>query len=646
MRNFKKIMSVVLAMTMLFTVAFSVSFVSKAEDDIAYSFSCSKWDWWGCSQGDAGQNNSALTRNYAEGYLTYDVSGSDFKQIQDKWKTMPAGDFYINFTNNTSQSVEVKIVASATLFDKWVGAGATQKIEFTNLSASNFSIFVMNWNTSLSVGTGLFTFSPIYYQPTVEGLYKWNLYSNKFSINSGATLAGGFNTQYSNAGTYFVSLDNAVGATATLTSLSPVEAGTYSAKLYARTTGNRASIDVSINDTKVASDLNTGPNGTNSMDYGFQLSNIEITESQPITLTITVTDTSQSGNLYLNSLELTKISSDKPEEPIEDEVLYKFIAANHNWSKTEGCNPNNNWAWGTFATTSYDYNSDGSVVVNTTAGSYDKFRQFNSYWNNVPAISDTAYIDITNNSTRLIKVKIATSGYTTPADSDLPTAKAGETLTIELGALNGGGIQIMLQDSYSSDEIICADSLFKISGIYKKAETQSTPVTAAVATVGGASIRLGDVNGVRFYTTVDEEALSTLVGDKDYEIGTIIAPADSLGDDNELTVDDRCIVVAYKARTADGKIKYHNNDSKIIAGSIVNIIEKTATDENGNIDRDFMARAYVKVGDKYYYSESATTRSLQSVASVFKDDNYGGMTLDEAVKKAVDNWSVGKQKDA
>lgn len=307
----KKFLALVLVFVFAITITFATSVTSYAEDEVAYSFSSAKWDWWGCSQGDAGQNDKALTRNYADGYLTYDVSGSDFKQIQDKWQTMPAGDFYINFTNNTSQSVEVKIVTSATLFDKWVGAGETQKIEFTNPSESGFSIFVMNWNVAIPVGTGLFTFSPIYYQPTIEGVYKWNLYSNKFSINSDATLAGGFNTQYSSAGTYFVSLDNEVGATATLTSLSTVKAGVYSAKLYARTTGNRASIDVFINDTKVATDLYTGQNGSNSMDYGFQLSNIEILdEDQPITLTITVTDTSQSGSLYLNSLELKKISEE------------------------------------------------------------------------------------------------------------------------------------------------------------------------------------------------------------------------------------------------------------------------------------------------------------------------------------------------
>lgn len=181
--------------------------------------------------------------------------------------------------------------------------------------------------------------------------------------------------------------------------------------------------------------------------------------------------------------------------------------------------------------------------------------------------------------------------------------------------------------------------------IYPEGKAPSTS-TAPVTMESGASIRLGDVNGIRFYTTVDETKLAELVGENTYEIGTIIAPADAIGEDGELTATDDCAIIPFKARNEDGTIKYHNAEKKQIAGSIVNIRETgDETDTNGNIDREFVARAYVKVGDTYYYSATTSTRSLQAVALAYQNDNYGGVE-DEAVKKYVDNWAAGKRKDA
>ena len=156
-------------------------------------------------------------------------------------------------------------------------------------------------------------------------------------------------------------------------------------------------------------------------------------------------------------------------------TVYKFGPENAAWSKTEGCNPNNNWAWGSFATTSFTYSEDGEATVNVTAGDYDKFRQFNSNWNNVPATTQSAYIDVTNNSTRTIKIKIATGGYTTPADADLPTVESGKTFRLELGTLTGGAMQIMLQDIAGSDAIVCADNLFKLSPVYTLGSANPQP---------------------------------------------------------------------------------------------------------------------------------------------------------------------------
>lgn len=353
-------------------------------------------------------------------------------------------------------------------------------------SAYQYSIDKVTWQSS-NVFSGLspateYTFyqrlkaTPTKYaSPASEGttietsiVYKWNLYSSNFTKNSDATLAGGFNTQYQNDGTYFVSQNNAVGATATLTSIATVKPGIYSAKLYARTSGARASIDVLINGTKVASALNTYTN--NGLDVAFELSEntVTVTEESQIELTITTTTT---GNLFLNSLELEKIAD-----------------------------------------------------------------------------------------------------YVNP---------------------------------------------------------EAAPTTDAIVTDVKASIRLNEVNGIRFYTAVDEEKLSELVGDETYEIGTLIAPADLLGDDNELTIDDTCLDVKYTSS------KYYEGTTFV--GSIVNIRETEKDgdgDTNGNIDRDFVGRGYVKIGDTYYYSSTTSTRSLAEVAAAYQAE------IGEGVNELVDKWAA------
>ncbi len=161
--------------------------------------------------------------------------------------------------------------------------------------------------------------------------------------------------------------------------------------------------------------------------------------------------------------------TEPPTLPEGIEAVYSFASANHNYSKSEGCNPNNGWAWGSFATTTPDYKANGAVSFDLEAGAYNKFRQFQTNWRNVPAEDCVTYVDITNNTTRSVKVRITTAGYTTPSDANLPQIKAGETITIELGALTGGSFGVMFLDLHGSDEIPCGDDVFTISGIYKKA---------------------------------------------------------------------------------------------------------------------------------------------------------------------------------
>ena len=483
----KKLLSIILSLVLVFSVgAVAFSSVEVSADEIAYSFAQSKWDWWGTAQGTIngswGQNDKALTRTYADGGVTYSVTESvsgtgKFQQIQDKWKSLPEGDLYINITNNATVSIEFKIVAgSTTLFDQWISAGKTQTINFTNSSTAGFSVFAMNWNTTVSGGENLFTFSAIYYKPT----------------------------------------------------------------------------------------------------------EVETTTQAP--------------------------------SDLDSNVIYPFSASNHNFSKTEGCNPNNNWAWGSFATTSFTHHSDGSVDLHVTEGEYNKYRQMNTNWRNVPATEQTTYLDFTNNSNKAVKLKVTVGGYTTPADADLPVVSAGQSYTLELGVLTGGNIGILLLESFGSDSIVCAENTFSFSGIYTKDEYKPS---ISLSTAKGAQIRLNNQKGMRFITNIDTKAVQEAVenGYQVTAVGTLIAPLANITDAtvNNMTLESTFKFVNVKANYGSF---YLNVDGQI-AGSLVKI-------KQANFSVEFAARSYITVsnGEKEYtfYSDCNATdhaRTIKLLATEF-----------------------------
>ena len=168
--------------------------------------------------------------------------------------------------------------------------------------------------------------------------------------------------------------------------------------------------------------------------------------------------------------------------------------------------------------------------------------------------------------------------------------------------------------------------------------------------LSGASIRLGKVNGIRFYMNVDQQKIADLRAEgATVECGTLITPADLLGDD-ELTLDFTGEYLNVEYQTEE----YYTNDSGFsgIVGSIVNIIEKDTawSATSGNITREFVGRGYVKVTKdgktvvsyaKYANGDVANnTRSLQYIANAYKSDetsNYN--TIDADVRALVDKWA-------
>ena len=180
------------------------------------------------------------------------------------------------------------------------------------------------------------------------------------------------------------------------------------------------------------------------------------------------------------------------------------------------------------------------------------------------------------------------------------------------------------------------------------------PLAVNVSTDVKASIRMNQVNGIRFYTTVDTDKIAALEADgATVEMGTLIAPKDLL-DGTELTLDlanletPKAVNVKYQARNEDGTVKYYTEDGfSGIVGTIANIKESNTaySATSGNITRDFVARGYVKVTkgtDEYVsYADvdlSQSGRSLKTIAAAtIGTAFYEGLSSDLQAK--VDAWA-------
>ena len=163
-------------------------------------------------------------------------------------------------------------------------------------------------------------------------------------------------------------------------------------------------------------------------------------------------------------------------------------------------------------------------------------------------------------------------------------------------------------------------------------DTNKTFTTVAIGKLQmlkGASIRLGDVSGMRFFTVADSDMLDKLPAGTVVSKGTLITPVDLLGGE-ELTLDSTCqkLNVLYQSNS------YYQNGNTFV-GSIVNI-------KDSNITREFLGRGYITItyGDftKTIYAESNdNARSIAYIASVYKSDSQSGYSsLSPSLKELVD----------
>lgn len=163
----------------------------------------------------------------------------------------------------------------------------------------------------------------------------------------------------------------------------------------------------------------------------------------------------------------------------------------------------------------------------------------------------------------------------------------------------------------------------------------------------GASIRLKEDSGLRFYTEVDKEAVTSLRNaNVTVSMGTIIGVKDRISDKN-LTFetnqyDDSGNLVYLTVPYESYDLFSDSNGFEGFVGSIVKIQDK-------NINREFLGRGYVEVsyGDitKTFYAKFAeddinnNSRSIGFVSYNFMADDYQGLDISDEHKTLVEYWA-------
>lgn len=186
----------------------------------------------------------------------------------------------------------------------------------------------------------------------------------------------------------------------------------------------------------------------------------------------------------------------------------------------------------------------------------------------------------------------------------------------------------------------------KVTLTYTTSEEPESPV-GDVTMADGAAMRLNKVTGIRYYTNVDSAKIESAMADGyEVEMGTLIAPADKIGE-NGLTFEDmdaaNYLDVKYTAKDEDGKFVYFEEDGFAgIVGSIANI-------KDSNANRKFVGRGYVKytkdgVTETVYadYSNgdvANNTRTISGIATTVKANSTYFDSLTEAQQATVNYWA-------
>ncbi|MGN0174042.1 MAG: hypothetical protein ACI39F_06340 [Acutalibacteraceae bacterium] len=248
-----------------------------------------------------------------------------------------------------------------------------------------------------------------------------------------------------------------------------------------------------------------------------------------------------------------------------------------------------------------------------------------------------------------------TSGEALAADSAVYSYLAPTSYQISIdGAIAG---EVSVGDSYTLpagtvDGFICytdgTNYYAENSTITPEKNISLTSVSIGkLEMLEGASMRLGTINGIRFYTKVDTAKIKE-VKDKGAIItmGTLIAPENLLnGSDLNLSVPEANRVDISYTVGIEENTWYNQNGDDCIVGSLVNIKQTTET-VKGNELRKFVGRGYVTVtisgitktiyADYFGGSVSNNTRTISYLANMIRENDD---TLYEQYQATIDYYA-------
>lgn len=246
------------------------------------------------------------------------------------------------------------------------------------------------------------------------------------------------------------------------------------------------------------------------------------------------------------------------------------------------------------------------------------------------------YVESIYNTTK--KSYTDTTSYTVTIDGAIyQTLSEGSELVLPQSTTDGFVCYSDGSNNYNAGDTITVNSDIALTSL----------TIGEISMMYGASMRLSDVSGLRYYTTVDSVKIQALRdAGLSVEMGTMIAPMDLLND-SELTFEDvtvyqpgmssgeyQCVVVKYESE------KYFQNGNTFV-GTISNI-------KSSNVSRDFVARGYVKVTvngvEKTFYADyndnniKNNSRTIGYVATCVKNDTSFYSKLTDDNKQIVDNY--------
>lgn len=248
-----------------------------------------------------------------------------------------------------------------------------------------------------------------------------------------------------------------------------------------------------------------------------------------------------------------------------------------------------------------------------------------------------------------------TSGEALAADSAVYSVVAATTYQISIDGTIAG--EVPVGDSYTLpagtvDGFVC----YTDGTNYFAEESVITPdknLSLTSVSIGklemlyGASMKLNEKTGIRFYTSVDTAKIAELSeAGATISMGTLIAPENLLnGESLTLDVaDTNRLDIKYTTGIEDGAWYVEDTFTGMV-GSIVNI-RKTTENLIGNETRKYIGRGYVKVTiggiTKIVYADYASdvidnnSRSIAYIANALRNDNSA---LYEAYKDTVDYYA-------